>query len=520
MKQILFLLFFALSLSVKAQEPVVGWLKGYGGNIDDAVVKPVIGTSDGGVIISISSNSDSGTGNIDSFCAMSGNRTIFIKYNPSASIIEWSKCYSYGMGGDTSLLYMFPQTDGGSVFGGEYLSAYGWGFYICKQDAMGNILWSHGYSQGESPLLHDMIPTNDGGYIMIGDVYYSDTNFIVHNSGSLNADIGVVKVDSVGNKQWSKAIGGSENEEAAKVVAAPGGYYVVGATSSFDSDCIGKHLNYDAYVARLDEQGNILWHRDLGGDGPDNGTYAWPDGNGGILIAASSASSNGDVHYHIGNYDMWLLDVDSNSNIVWDNCYGGPGDEYSYSLCKANDKTIWLTGISKTQGGQVDTAYGDEDAWVVHVDSMGIFLSSKVLGGSRQDEGSMIFPLANNSVITGGFYTTNDGSFSSLETYGGTLVTDAYVANFSPWTTEVKVFGGMRDEIEMYPNPANKNITFQAKDNRIYDLLITDIFGKNVYINRQIRKAEIFVKEWPRGLYYAYIVNKEGQVDFKKIVVQ
>ena len=137
MKQILTILLFVVvfSFAARAQEPAIGWLKGYGGNVDDAVVKPVISTSDGGVIISIASNSDSGTGNIDSFCATGGNRTIFVKYNASASIIEWSKCYSYGMGGDTSLIYMFPQNDGGNVFGGEYLSGYGWGFYVCKQES-------------------------------------------------------------------------------------------------------------------------------------------------------------------------------------------------------------------------------------------------------------------------------------------------------------------------------------------------------------------------------------------------
>ena len=268
MKKILGLLFIVFSISANGQvpEPSLLSLIVLGGNGSDLVRTQVSSVSDGGFIISFQTNSSFGP--IDSLCSIPNPETIFQKFNADGSILEWSKCIAAV--GDSFLIYMFPQVDGGAVFGGEYSGS--WGFYIARHDAPGNIVWSKGFSRGKSAILYDMISTSDGGYIMVGDVYYTDSNFIVHNSGSMNGDIGVVKVDSNGNKQWSKAIGGSRDEEGTKVIEVPGGgYYIVGATSSFDSDCTGKHLNYDVYLARLDANGNIIWHRDLGGDGADNG---------------------------------------------------------------------------------------------------------------------------------------------------------------------------------------------------------------------------------------------------------
>ena len=256
-------------------------LKGYGGSDDDQVNTNVTMTNDGGFIISLTSFSNTGSGNIDSFCALGGYRTIFAKYNSDASLLEWSKCYENN--GDSFVLYAFPTNDGGTVLGGEFNTmVFGYGFLIWREDALGNIMWSHSYSKGNSPLLRDMIATDDGGYMMIGDAIYTDTNFTVHNSGSLNADIAVLKLDSLGNKLWSKAIGGSGDELANAIVENPnGGYYIIGRTPSNDYDCTGNHGGYDAYLARLDKDGNILWHRDLGGSATDDGVYAIDNGKGG-----------------------------------------------------------------------------------------------------------------------------------------------------------------------------------------------------------------------------------------------
>jgi len=521
MKTILSLLLFLFSFSAFAQipEPAMLWLKGYGGNDADGIGAAVVKTIDGGFIIGIGTNSFGTIGNIDSFCLLNGYRTIFLNYNSNATTLEWSKCFLTN--GDTSLDFIFPNIGGSNVLGGQFNSSNGWGFYICKQDALGNILWSHNYSKGNSPLLYDMIATSDGGYLMVGDVYYTDTNFRVHNSGSLNADIGVLKLDSLGNKVWSRAIGGSNDDNGNKVIEIPGGgYYIVGNTESNDSDCTGKHLNYDAYLVRLDVNGNILWHHDLGGDGADNGNYACADGKGGIIIGGTSSSSNGDVHHYAGGgSDYWALDVDSSNNILWDNCFGGAGNAYVVSICKATDGSIWINGLSNGQGGEIDTVYDvlNGDAWLVHADSAGNFLNAKVLGSTGYDKGTMVYPLSNGSVLAGGFYSDNNGSFDSLTYYGGS---DAFLAIFSPATSGIKQINTINNSVKIYPNPANDEVKVETANKNNSEIAITDVLGRIIYGAKLKGEIKIQVTDWKKGIYFVQVISDGGYKEVQKLIVQ
>ncbi len=257
----LLLIFFTLPAFTQVPEPSLLSLKGYGGNGVDQVHSHVTKTDDGGFIIAVSSNSDSNTGNIDSFCNIGGNRVIYLKYNSDASVLEWSKCLADGP-------YLFPQKDGSFIIGGITSAVpSGWAFKILKEDALGNILWRKTYGgQAASAILSSMMEADDGGYIMAGGCNYTDTDFTIHYGSWMNADIAVVKVDSNGNKVWSKVIGGTGDESVASLIpASNGGCYIVGQTYSDDFDLTGNHGANDAYIVRLDKNGNILWHQDLGG---------------------------------------------------------------------------------------------------------------------------------------------------------------------------------------------------------------------------------------------------------------
>ena len=520
MKKIFFIFFVLFSYSAFAQEPAMLSLKGIGGNNDDQVGSWVTKTQDGGFVIGIGTNSTYGTGNIDSFslCTTSGDyASIFVKYNSDASIVEWSKCY--GQNGDSAFGYIFPTNDDGVVLGGEYsTTASGYGFLIMKEDALGNVLWSHSYSKGNGPLLRDMIATSDGGYIMIGDVYYTDTNFMVHASGSLNADIGVMKLDSLGNKVWSKAIGGSLDEISKAVLEVGSEYYIVGSTSSDDSDCTGNHGAYDAYVVKLDKNGNILWHRDLGGTGADGADDAVDNGNGELIIAGATNSQDGDVTHPLSlNDQYWTIDIDSNQNIVWDKCYGGGGSYcFPNTICKATDGSIWMAGVSSAIGGGVDTAYGGEDAWILHTNSAGVFLNAKVLGSSMQDEAYMVYPLSNGSVISGGYYWGNNGSFSSLDYHG---YIDIFLAVLSPWTTKVPPTQKTTDILSIFPNPATDFATITKTGNLHSTVEIYNSIGSMVYKTELTDHVTLRVSTWPKGVYCVDVVSEDGGRQVMKLVV-
>ncbi|MFI5195467.1 MAG: T9SS type A sorting domain-containing protein [Chitinophagales bacterium] len=524
---------FSCATSIYAQEPTMLSLKGYGGNGDDQVATHVIKTQDGGFIIQVGSNSTVGTGNIDSFCILSGYRSIFLKYNADASVLEWSKCY--GNGGDSAFMYMFPANDGGLVLGGEFIHGISGGFLICKEDVLGNVVWSHNYSKGNGGGLSDMISTDDGGFIMAGLSNRTDTNVLIHYGSLGHDDIWVLKVDSNGNKVWSIVVGGTYDEAVFSVIPGPaGGCYIFGSTNSDDYDCTGYHGSVpggpagpDAYLARLDSNGNILWHHDLGGSAYD-GENGWgtADGKGGVLLANSSNSTDGDVHHNTGNYDYWVLEVDSSNNILWDNSYGGGGNPYPMSICKATDGSIWINGLSNGQGGEIDTVYDvlNGDAWLVHADSAGNFLNAKVLGSLGYDKGTMVYSLSNGFVMAGGFYSENNGSFSSLMSYGSFPSVDAFLAVFAPWATAVNNIEKQKGNVVMFPNPADELLTIEVTNEQYeYNLIINDLLGREIFAGKiplNKKGITINVSGWAKGVYYVQVVSDGGYRITEKILIQ
>ena len=219
------------------------------------------------------------------------------------------------------------------------------------------------------------------------------------------------------------------------------------------------------------------------------------------------------MHHHIGNFDIWALEVDSSNNILWDNCYGtDTSNEFPNAVCKAADGSIWIAGGCGKKQGEVDTSYGGGDAWIVHTDSAGNFLNAKVLGGSQADEGLMIYPLSNYFVMTGGYYTKNDGLFSPLNEYGNI---DAFLATLAPWPAAVQEMI-KKNSLIVFPNPANEQITIETKENG--SLIVTDIIGRIIYKSRLADKLQIQVKDWQKGMYYVQMTSDNGNVLTNKFI--
>ena len=175
-----------------------------------------------------------------------------------------------------------------------------------------------------------------------------------------------------------------------------------------------------------------------------------------------------------------------------------------------------MTGESSTQGGMVDTSYGSGDAWVVHADSVGNFLSEKVLGSSRSDEGQMIYPLPGGLVLTGGIYERSDGSLNTLSQYGGL---DLFLGVLAPWTTSIPSLQ-MNTGIKIFPNPAHQQVTVNTIEIGNHNVIITDMLGRLVYRNKFNGQAfNIEVNDWIAGIYYVQLISESGFKEVQKFMV-
>jgi hypothetical protein len=77
----------------------------------------------------------------------------------------------------------------------------------------------------------------------------------------------MVKLDSTGEIQWQKRLGGSGDDQAHNIQSTnDGGYIMAGCTASNNGDVSGNHGAKDAWIAKLnsltgteDIQSNINW---------------------------------------------------------------------------------------------------------------------------------------------------------------------------------------------------------------------------------------------------------------------
>ncbi|MBS1584032.1 MAG: T9SS type A sorting domain-containing protein [Bacteroidetes bacterium] len=503
------LFFFFFNVCYAQQLPTLLSIEGTGGDGYDDVLPGVVPTTDGGFILCMGTSSHTGP----ILCDTSHSSSIFRKYNADGSVLEWQKCF------DNAYMRLFPTGDGNFVVGGYR----NYDFYISKIDPAGNTIWIKYYGGSNDERPRDMIMTADGGYIMFGESNSSDGDVGFHHGGPFNTDLWAIKLDSSGNKIWSAVIGGTDEESAKTVVAgADGGCYLMGTTVSTDSDCTDNHGGQDVLIARLDVSGHVLWHRCLGGSDLD-GWYggACQNGKGGILVANGSESIDGDVHTHLGGLDYWVIDIDSNRNIVWEKSYGGTDYEAAESICKSTDGSIWIAGYSDNIAGQVYASYGSGDAWIVHADSVGNFLNSKVLGESHEDEARMAYPLTNGMILAGGIYHGVDATSLEFPSvfYGGDY--DLFLARLAPWTTEVMQMPMGNEQLLVYPNPAVDIINITTEKSGAYKITIKDITGRVAYEGYKANgRSTINVRNWIGGLYFVEIVNEQGYSAVQKIIVQ
>ncbi|MFZ1824012.1 MAG: hypothetical protein WAU21_00305 [Chitinophagales bacterium] len=121
------------------------------------------------------------------------------------------------------------------------------------------IIWEHTYGGNDDDFVNKVLQTEDGGFLLGGYTYSIDGDILI-NQGL--KDILLIKTDSIGNLEWSKTYGGSQSENVGDIVeGVDGGYVLAGSTNSEDGDVSSLHGNFDVWIIKIDTLGNIEWEK-------------------------------------------------------------------------------------------------------------------------------------------------------------------------------------------------------------------------------------------------------------------
>ncbi len=339
---------------------------------------------------------------------------------------EWAIAY-----GEWTKAYAVEQTsDGGYIFAGAIqVSDKGSDFWVVKLDANGNVEWQKAYGGNADEDAQDIQQTSDGGYIVVGNT---------KSFGSGDWDAWILKLDANGNVQWQKVHGGGGTDVVFAVQqTADGGYIVAGVTYSFiegwwdecdpwilkldsngnvewektvegyeardiqqtsDGGYILVEGWYDFRVVKLSNNGNIQWVKAYGGSGLDWAYTVQQTADGGYIVAGHTPS------FGAGQDDFWVLKLDANGNIQWQNAYGGSGWEVAKDVQQTADGGYIVAGYTQS------SFRSGRDFWILKLDANGNVEWQKAYGGDYDEEAYSIQQTADGGYIVAG-YTKTFGSW-------------------------------------------------------------------------------------------------------------
>ncbi|MBP6389684.1 MAG: T9SS type A sorting domain-containing protein [Flavobacteriales bacterium] len=270
------------------------------------------------------------------------------------------------------------------------------------------IAWQHALGGSATDEAKDVEQTADGGSVIIGSTQSTNGDVTGLHGGT---DIWVVKLDALGALVWQRTLGGSGYDYPGAISpTSDGGYIAVGRSSSTDGDVTGNHGGTaDAWVAKLDTAGNIQWQRSLGGTLSDWGYDVLPTNDGGYIVAASTYSSDGDVTFIHGYEDAWLIKLNALGDIVWERTYGGSLYESAKAVRQTIDGGFILAGYTQSTDGDVVGNNGWRDAWVVKVDGTGNIQWQACYGGTQMEDFGSLATTSDGGYILAGNAASEDG---------------------------------------------------------------------------------------------------------------
>jgi hypothetical protein len=305
-----------------------------------------------------------------------------------------------------------------------------------------------------------IIPTQDGNYIAIGKKSLS----------GLEA-VWVSKMGYLGDMIWETTVSGDNawtGFKAQDVIQNPDRSYILVArinnysnlkfnnSNSLKISPIQNKGNVDILVAKLNEDGNMIWFKTFGGDGEDIPIKILPTNDGNMMLLSYTGSSNGDIansekNTSGFNQDLWLAKLDQNGSLLSKKCIGGSGDEAGFDMKKTSDSGFIIVGSSTSNDNDFGPNKGGKDILAIKIDGSMNVVWKKTFGGNQRDEARKVLAQPNGDIIIGLTSNSSDYDFQFVSS-------DIFPNNFEEniWLMKLnsngdiqnkKMFGGAGHDI-------------------------------------------------------------------------
>jgi hypothetical protein len=267
---------------------------------------------------------------------------------------------AYAVSADASGEYVAGHTDG-TVSGGD--------MYLVKYDPAGNVLWTRQFGTATSDSATAVFAYGSGAYVA-GST--KDTSAHPVNEAF------VARYDAAGSLIWSRQFRFNAFSWAAEAVSADStGVYVAGQAADFAGS---------AFLIKYDPNGTLLWVRRFGAAARDTAHAVYADGTAVYVAGNARDGLNGQTA--LGSDDAFLAKYDPAGNLLWTRQFGSADLDMATGVT-ANSTGVYVTGwVGGAMAGQ--TSAGSFDAFLVKYDAAGNALWAHQFGTADSDAATAV----------------------------------------------------------------------------------------------------------------------------------
>ena len=270
----------------------------------------------------------------------------------------------------------------------------------------------------DEDVVKKVVSTQDGGFVIVGQTKSKDGHF--KNKNREGNDIFLTKFDYDGKIVWTNTYGGSDDDIGSDVIESyDGSFYIIGYSKSDDGDASINMGQHDNWLLKTDSFGKLLWEKSYGFAGHDHAYNIIKTSDGGLffngfLDVTASEGQGSTLRHGVGEF--WCHKVNMNGDLVWRRYFGGSNNDRSYDSIETEDGGFILVGTSESQDVEISNSFGSYDVWIIKLSSNGELMWEKSYGGSAIDEGVIIIKNQDNNYTILG--NTNSPKIKELKTKG------------------------------------------------------------------------------------------------------
>lgn len=415
--------------------------------------------------------------------------------------------------------------------------------FVAKLDSSGQFQWAFSAGSSQDDSAHDIDILSNGNLVLTGyfqmELPWGPDTLRTNTS----RDVFVSCFAPDGTALWASFLNGPGVDESNSIATDSSNcLYIMGSFRDFlypNGNVVQSEGGVDAFLAKYDSTGQLLWTEIMGGPAGDQGRYVTVDVEqnviaGGWISSYLSIPSN--LTFIVGDQeeDIFAVKYRPNGDLIWAKVIGGTFDERIYAIDTDQNGDIYFMGtldsllIINRDSLRNRHLSRPTDIFVLKYDSTGNYKWGQTLGHYYNDFCYDFIVPNNRELYIAGSY--QDTSIFVNDTLISDFGYDIFVAKFSMDTSlniPLLLPSAPHLKAHLFPNPSSNQsiLTVELERDSNLDIIICNALGQIVhqqttpFLGRGTQQIKLTKQDWPTGNYFV-TVQSSNQASILTWVVE